>query len=134
MSIECGECEADLRGGHDPSCARYVKHAPTCPLPNDEEAGCDCGAFAETTLLFGARCPECTQSVMMNPDRRFVGHYSKNGLPCPGAGRYADADLAADIRDALEPFIGKPNNHETRTAVELAVERVLVRHMRAPKL
>ena len=23
MSIECGECERDLRGGHDPSCSRY---------------------------------------------------------------------------------------------------------------
>ena len=24
MSIECGECERDLRGGHDPSCSRYI--------------------------------------------------------------------------------------------------------------
>ena len=24
MSIECGECERDLRGGHDPSCSRYM--------------------------------------------------------------------------------------------------------------
>lgn len=23
MSIECGECESDLRGGHDISCSRY---------------------------------------------------------------------------------------------------------------
>lgn len=23
MGIECGECERDLRGGHDPSCSRY---------------------------------------------------------------------------------------------------------------
>lgn len=23
MSIECGECERDLRGGHDMSCSRY---------------------------------------------------------------------------------------------------------------
>jgi hypothetical protein len=23
MSIECGECERDLRGGHDESCSRY---------------------------------------------------------------------------------------------------------------
>lgn len=23
MSIECGECERDLRGGHDPACSRY---------------------------------------------------------------------------------------------------------------
>lgn len=24
MSIECGECEHDIRGGHDPSCSRYL--------------------------------------------------------------------------------------------------------------
>ena len=24
MSIECGECEHDLRGGHSPDCSRYV--------------------------------------------------------------------------------------------------------------
>lgn len=23
MSIECGECERDLRGGHDEGCSRY---------------------------------------------------------------------------------------------------------------
>ena len=23
MGMECGECEHDLRGGHDPSCSRY---------------------------------------------------------------------------------------------------------------
>lgn len=23
MSLECGECERDLRGGHDRSCSRY---------------------------------------------------------------------------------------------------------------
>lgn len=28
MSIECSECERDLRGGHDPSCSRY--RVPGC--------------------------------------------------------------------------------------------------------
>jgi hypothetical protein len=29
LSIECGECERDLRGGHDPSCSRYKpSHTP----------------------------------------------------------------------------------------------------------
>jgi hypothetical protein len=23
MSLECSECERDLRGGHDPECSRY---------------------------------------------------------------------------------------------------------------
>lgn len=26
MSVECGECERDLRGGHDPSCSRHPKN------------------------------------------------------------------------------------------------------------
>jgi hypothetical protein len=30
MSIECSECERDLRGGHDPACSRYSP----CPLCN----------------------------------------------------------------------------------------------------
>jgi hypothetical protein len=27
MGLECSECEHDLRGGHDPSCSRYVPEA-----------------------------------------------------------------------------------------------------------
>lgn len=51
MSIECGECERDLRGGHDPSCSRYVP-PPVCPhcvvdLRND----IDCW-----------ECPQCRRS------------------------------------------------------------------------
>jgi hypothetical protein len=30
VSVECGECERDLRGGHDPSCSRYTPPA-RCP-------------------------------------------------------------------------------------------------------
>jgi hypothetical protein len=28
MSIECGECERDLRGGHDSSCSRWKPPKP----------------------------------------------------------------------------------------------------------
>lgn len=36
MSIECGECERDLRGGHASSCSRYVdKRLDTLPLRDD---------------------------------------------------------------------------------------------------
>lgn len=42
MSIECGECEADLRGGHAAGCSRYVHHEPSCALRDDEEATCTC--------------------------------------------------------------------------------------------
>lgn len=44
MSLECSECEHDLRGGHDPNCS----HCPRCPLctkpmvVEDEEAGYFC--------------------------------------------------------------------------------------------
>lgn len=27
MSLECGECERDLRGPHDPSCSKYKSEA-----------------------------------------------------------------------------------------------------------
>lgn len=30
MSLECSECECDLRGGHDPSCSRYLGKPPEC--------------------------------------------------------------------------------------------------------
>jgi hypothetical protein len=30
MSLECSECERDLRGGHDPSCSRYPGEPPLC--------------------------------------------------------------------------------------------------------
>lgn len=42
--MECGECERDLRGGHDPACSRYVAHAVGCPQASDEEAACECDA------------------------------------------------------------------------------------------
>ncbi len=42
MSLECSECERDLRGGHDPSCSRYVQHEPHCAFLEDDEAECDC--------------------------------------------------------------------------------------------
>lgn len=35
MSIECGECERDLRCGHAPDCSRYVAD-PVCPVCGGE--------------------------------------------------------------------------------------------------
>jgi len=37
VSLECRECERDLRGGHDKGCSRYVK--PCCKR-HDEDGGC----------------------------------------------------------------------------------------------
>jgi len=51
MSIECSECERDLRGGHDPSCSRYKKMICSCghlSEAHDEEGccwECDCVNF-----------------------------------------------------------------------------------------
>ena len=62
MSLECSECERDLRGGHDPSCSRYRKPCEDCrttwvndwakrsrvrvveefEAQCDEECNCDC--------------------------------------------------------------------------------------------
>jgi len=37
MSLECRECERDLRGGHDKGCSMYAK--PCCKR-HDEDGGC----------------------------------------------------------------------------------------------
>ena len=53
MSIECGECERDLRGGHDDTCSRAWK-CPECKtavsrknVPKEKRAViehvCQCG-------------------------------------------------------------------------------------------
>jgi hypothetical protein len=56
MSLECSECERDLRGGHDPTCSRYRQSCDSCgewvkDFANrttykittcDEECNCDC--------------------------------------------------------------------------------------------
>ena len=63
MSIECGECERDLRGGHDEGCSRFTPHPKdicqcldyredhengtgACRMPNNGvHAGEPCNAF-----------------------------------------------------------------------------------------
>lgn len=47
MSLECSECERDLRGGHDKRCSRYVKPCDECLRTEcDEECDCKCHAAA----------------------------------------------------------------------------------------
>jgi hypothetical protein len=36
VSMECGECEHDLRGGHDPSCSR-IKLPTHCAWMEEDE-------------------------------------------------------------------------------------------------
>ena len=53
MSIECGECERDLRGEHDIGCSRYTpptkcKRCPHLSDKHDEEGFCtECNCFFE---------------------------------------------------------------------------------------
>lgn len=45
MSLECSECEHDLRGGHDPSCSRYVAPCKKCQeesCEDEEFCFCEC--------------------------------------------------------------------------------------------
>ena len=43
MSIECSECERDLRGGHAEKCSRYVRSCDNCIKQDcDEECQCNC--------------------------------------------------------------------------------------------
>ncbi len=44
MSLECSECERDLRGGHDEGCSRYRPPCKICRAIGDLcDEECDCG-------------------------------------------------------------------------------------------
>ena len=61
MSIECSECERDLRGGHDKSCSRYDK-STECP---------NCGQSDYFQYSDGVRdCNRCLYS--WSPEKREV--------------------------------------------------------------
>lgn len=48
MSLECSECEHDLRGGHDPSCSRYRdRRDAVCEAASDYMLGLGNREFAE---------------------------------------------------------------------------------------
>ena len=48
MSIECSECERDLRGGHDESCSRYRDpRNAVCEAASDYLLGVGTPKFAE---------------------------------------------------------------------------------------
>lgn len=58
--MECGECERDLRGGHDPSCSKHKPGKNWCPdcdrRPNDPVAAlmCDNREFHKQPTSHGA--------------------------------------------------------------------------------
>ena len=47
MSLECGECERDLRGPHDPSCSRY-KPPARCRICSEKLVEDDFGLYCPT--------------------------------------------------------------------------------------
>ena len=47
MSLECGECERDLRGPHDPSCSHY-KPPARCGICSEKLAEDDFGLYCPT--------------------------------------------------------------------------------------
>ena len=47
MSLECGECERDLRGPHDPSCSHY-KPPARCRICNKRLVEDDFGLYCPT--------------------------------------------------------------------------------------
>lgn len=52
MSLECSECERDLRGGHDEGCSRYVKPCDECVRTEcDEECCCECHDAAKAEVV-----------------------------------------------------------------------------------
>jgi hypothetical protein len=40
MSLECGECERDLRAGHQESCSRYDPRMADCTCDPEWEGHC----------------------------------------------------------------------------------------------
>lgn len=57
MSIECHECERDLRGGHTPWCSRYRQPCAACITEHcDEECCCVC--HRGTNETFASRSEE----------------------------------------------------------------------------
>lgn len=66
MSIECGECERDLRGGHDPSCSRYRGEPPPCTCTfrlqgvDDDAHQIACDVYKWQNLPRPARVPANT--------------------------------------------------------------------------
>jgi hypothetical protein len=57
MSLECSECEHDLRGGHAETCSRYRKPCEECLIYDgiecDEECDCSCHTEPKITALDG---------------------------------------------------------------------------------
>lgn len=47
MSLECGECERDLRGPHDPSCSHY-KPPARCRICSEKLVEDDFGLYCPT--------------------------------------------------------------------------------------
>ena len=57
MSLECGECERDLRGPHDPSCSHY-KPPARCRICDKKLVEDDFGLYCPTHGASSAALPQ----------------------------------------------------------------------------
>lgn len=106
MSVECAECEHDLRGGHAPDCTFYtVWHCKPCGHVLDVEDG----GFS--------RCPNCGIATFSNNYR--TGH--RPNAPEPPAkpdtpSRRLSGDPVrigeAEIKQAIAHFLSRQGSAE----------------------
>lgn len=103
MSLECGECERDLRGPHDPSCSHY-KPPARCRICSEKLVEDDFGLYCPT---HGASSAEADPYAALQPapDRealvRLLQTITRNGSIDDGRTLHeviADAMLASGLR------------------------------------
>lgn len=97
MSIECGECERDLRGSHDPSCSRFVMLV--CP-------------HCARRLIYGDAEMLCPQHGAVEA-REMVDF--RDLIATRAALAVAQAEVAALIAD-MESFKSIANDESARAA------------------
>lgn len=87
MSLECGECEMDLRGGHSGGCSRHPINGKKHPLRK---------AVAKLRKSIGAR------------DEHHWGCATRHGKKCDcyASGREASHEALDQLIEALDPGDG----------------------------
>lgn len=53
MSVECGECERDLRGGHDRSCSRWRPEQELCICDPEWQHDCPIHGWEQYRVAAG---------------------------------------------------------------------------------
>lgn len=111
MSIECGECERDLRGSHEPGCSRYrICKCGHEAEDHDEELGnCEKCKCYEWTPVRAAQPVERTKDTSDAPApqadklKAFIEAVEKLAT-CGSHEEYTSAGIRAELRDELYKF------------------------------